>query len=109
MSLSEYQGVWTFVFFDLPVGTKRQRRSYSQFRKLLLREGFMQMQLSVYARYHASEKQGDPTRALVRSELPTDGHVRILSVTDRQFSKMENFFGGNSVETEQPDEQFLLF
>ena len=101
--------MWTFVFFDLPVGSKRQKRNYSRFRKLLLAEGFAQMQYSVYARYHGTEKQGEPTRDLVRNELPDDGHVRILNVTDRQFAKMENFFGGNTVETEQPDEQFLLF
>ncbi len=109
MSLSEYQGMWTFVFFDLPVGNARHRRNYTRFRKLLLQEGFMQMQYSIYARYHASEKQSEPTRQKIRGELPDAGHVRILNVTDRQFGKMENFFGGTPAETEEPDEQFLLF
>lgn len=109
MALSEYQGMWTFVFFDLPVGSQRHKRNYTKFRRILLQEGFSQMQYSIYARYHATEKQGDPTRQLIRSELPDEGHVRILNVTDRQFAKMENFFGGKSIEAEEPDEQFLLF
>ncbi len=109
MSLSEYQGMWTFVFFDLPIGNKLQKRSYCRFRKLLLQEGFLQMQYSVYARYHTTEKQGDPTRDLIRAELPDEGHIRILRVTDHQFSKMENFSGKTSVETEQVEEQFMLF
>ena len=101
--------MWTFVFFDLPVGTTSQKRSYSRFRKRLLQEGFLQMQYSVYARYHATEKQGDPTRDLIRAELPDEGHIRILKVTDHQFSKMENFFGKTSVENEQSEEQYMLF
>lgn len=101
--------MWTFVLFDLPVATKSERKAYTQFRRLLIQEGFTQMQYSVYARYDTSEKQGAPTRQLVRDALPAAGHVRILNVTDRQFSKMENFFGGNQIKTETCDEQFLLF
>ncbi len=101
--------MWTFVFFDLLVKTKVERRNYTRFRRLLLEEGFMQMQYSVYARYHVSEKKGEPVRQKIRRELPINGKIRILKVTDRQFSKMENYVGGKTVQTEEADEQFLLF
>lgn len=38
------------VFFDLPVETKEQRRTYTKFRKFLLRNGFMMLQESVYCK-----------------------------------------------------------
>ena len=101
--------MWAFVFFDLPVIEKVQRKRYTRFRKLLLREGFLQMQYSVYARYFSTEKKGEPTRALIRGAIPADGHVRLLSVTDRQFSKMENFVGKTRLDDEEPDGQCLLF
>ncbi len=42
----------------------------------------------------------------VRSLL---GEVRLLAVTDRQFGKMEIFFGRNRTEVERPPEEYLLF
>lgn len=38
------------VFFDLPVSTKEKRKQYSQFRKNLIKSGFIMVQFSVYAR-----------------------------------------------------------
>ena len=101
--------MWAFVFFDLPVKTKCERKMYARFRHLLLEEGFMQIQYSVYARFFGTEKQSEPTARRIRANLPHAGNVRILRVTDRQFSRMENFFGLKKQEMEAPDEQILLF
>ena len=35
------------VFFDLPTETAKDRKNYSQFRKFLIKEGFIMMQESV--------------------------------------------------------------
>ena len=40
--------MWLFCFFDLPVKTKAERKAATQFRKLLLGDGFNMLQLSVY-------------------------------------------------------------
>ena len=42
--------MWLMVFFDLPVKTKEQRRSATQFRNFLLNDGYMMLQYSVYSR-----------------------------------------------------------
>ena len=47
---SAYQIMWVLVFFDLPVGSKSERRTATGFRKLLLDEGFIMKQFSVYLR-----------------------------------------------------------
>ena len=107
--LSGYRGMWLFAMFDLPVTTKAARRRCAQFRSLLLQEGFTMMQFSVYARYCVSEEAGEAFRRRIRSDLPDEGHIRLLMVTDRQFGKMEVFHGKTRAESEDEPEQLLLF
>ena len=38
------------VFFDLPMETAKERKIYSKFRKLLINEGIIMMQKSVYTK-----------------------------------------------------------
>ncbi len=108
-SLSEYRSVWLFVLFDLPVDNKEARRRYRQFRDFLLKEGFSQLQFSVYARFHGSFGKAEATSKRIRQMIPPDGRVRLLIVTDRQFGKMEVFYGKKYVPTEEPPPQLMLF
>lgn len=107
--LSGYEGVWLFAMFDLPVDTKKARRAYTQFRKALLKYGFSMLQFSVYARYFSSEEASEAHRRRVKLCLPDDGQVRLLAVTDKQFGKMEVFFGKKAFAAEKAPEQLLLF
>ena len=95
--------------FDLPVTDKKARRRYTQFRRLLLEQGFSMMQYSVYARYCASEEVAATQRKYIRAALPPAGYVRLLSVTDRQFGKMENYIGKTSKPPESAPTQLALF
>lgn len=106
---SGYETVWIFAMFDLPVKTKRDRRNYSRFRFLLLDEGFSKMQYSVYARFCASDEIAETHRKRLRDKLPPDGHVRLLTVTDRQFGKMQVFFGKKRATVEEKPDQLELF
>lgn len=107
--LSGYEGMWLFAMFDLPVTTRKARKQYAQFRKLLLEQGFSMLQFSVYARYCASEEHAERYRRTIRAALPPEGYVRVLAVTDKQFGKMENYVGEKASEVEKPPGQFLLF
>jgi len=40
---------------------------------------------------------------------PPDGEVRLLIITDKQFGRMETFFGKIRAPTERPPEQVTLF
>jgi CRISPR-associated protein Cas2 len=108
-TLSGYSGMWLFALFDLPVDTKPHRKAYAKFRKSLIAEGFTMLQFSVYARYCASEESSDAFRRRLRTEIPDDGQVRLVAITDRQFGKMEIFNGKKPVGVEKPPEQLLLF
>ena len=109
LPLSEYQGMWLFALFDLPVTSKEHKKHYVEFRRILIKQGFMMMQYSVYARYCASEEYGGILKKKLKAGLPPDGEVRLLMVTDRQFGKMECFSGKKSYKPEGAPEQMMLF
>ena len=81
--------MWLFAMFDIPVGTPADRRAATKFRKDLLKNGFQMLQFSVYARYMGSEARSDALRLRLKRVLPAHGEVRLLSVTDIQFGRME--------------------
>lgn len=107
--LSAYRGMWLFAMFDLPTDSDRAKKAYVRFRKLLLGHGFIMLQYSVYARHCASEDSTAIIRQSIRGQLPDDGQVRLVAVTDRQYGKMEVFCGKKRDITEDPPAQIMLF
>ena len=90
---SEYRVMWILVFFDLPTQTKRDRKIYNDFRENLIRDGFTMFQFSIYIRHCASRENMEVHIRRVRSIVPEYGKVGILTITDKQFSDMEVFYG----------------
>lgn len=99
MEAEEVRFVWLMVFFDLPTKTKPQRRRANRFREFLKKDGFMMLQLSVYARVCRGQDAVDKHVRRVRSSLPKEGSVRTLQVTDKQYGRMELMLG-NAPKTE---------
>ena len=85
--------MWLFVFFDLPTNTKAERRHAAQFRKALEKDGFTMMQFSVYVRHCASKENLAVHVRRVRKSMPQAGHTSLLSVTDKQYGEILNFWG----------------
>lgn len=106
---SMYQAMWLFAMFDLPVGTREERRAATRFRKDLLREGFSMLQFSVYGRYCVSEEVSHAICKRVEAFLPEDGQVRLLMVTEKQFSKQRIYTRGKRRPRENPPHQFQMF
>ncbi len=59
MFINGYRCMSVLAMFDLPTDTKKARREYTLFRKALLRDGFTQMQYSVYARHCPSKENAE--------------------------------------------------
>lgn len=106
---SSFRSMWLFAMFDVPVKTKPNRKRYAQFRKLLLLEGFTMLQFSVYARHFESEEASEAIRNRIRDQIPDKGQVRLVPITDRQFSKMDVYYGKTRSRPEREPEQYLLF
>lgn len=101
--------MWMFAMFDLPVDTKEHRKEYAQFRKLLLKLGFTMLQFSVYAKHLPSEDAATHLGHILGLAVPPRGQVRLLTVTDRQFGKMDVYVGKKRQAAEEAPEQFGLF
>ena len=91
--LNAYHIMWLFVFFDLPVSTKKEMKAATLFRKNLEKDGFSMMQFSVYIRHCGSKESLEVHVKRVKSLLPETGKVSILSVTDKQIGSIYNFWG----------------
>jgi len=93
MRPEEARFVWVMVFFDLPVGTRPERRDAARFRNFLKDDGYMMLQYSVYARVCRAEEAMEKHIRRVIKNLPSSGSVRALHVTDKQFSRMRMLLG----------------
>ena len=74
-------------------GTDSPILSASLFRKNLEKDGFSMMQFSVYIRHCASRESLEVHIKRVKSFLPETGKVSLLSVTDKQYGDIYNFWG----------------
>ncbi len=93
--------MWLIVMFDLPTDTREARKAYQNFRELLLDEGFMMLQFSVYARHCGSDENAIVHEHRVQLAIPLDGEVRIIAMTDKQFDRMKVFLGKQRKATEK--------
>ena len=81
------------VMFDLPVKTKAERRSATQFRNFLTRDGYHMVQYSVYARICNGRDSVETHRRRILSALPSKGSVRMLVITEKQYGAIELLVG----------------
>lgn len=96
------------VFFDLPVNTKDRRKEYSQFRKGLIKEGFVMLQYSVYARTVRNSDDAAKYVERIKSILPDEGSVRIMTVTDKQYNSIEIVVGKKLAEEDLLDTRDII-
>ena len=89
------------VFFDLPTHTKTDKKNYSRFRKYLINEGFMMLQYSVYTRICNGKDSSDKYLNRVKKNTPPKGHVRALSITEKQWADMAFIIGEKTPQEEK--------
>ncbi|MCI8648009.1 MAG: CRISPR-associated endonuclease Cas2 [Firmicutes bacterium] len=96
------------VFFDLPTLTAKDRREYTRFRKFLIKSGFLMMQESVYCKLVLNSTAANAVISNVRKEKPESGLVQMLTITEKQFAKMEFVVGESSGEVLDNDERLVI-
>ena len=106
---SGWRTVWLFVMFDLPTFTKGHRKAASRYRKGLLKDGFSMMQYSVYYRHCVSTEQAEVHSKHLSAEVPAEGEVRLITITDKQFAKMQIIQGKKRSEPENSPAQLEFF
>lgn len=108
MKAEEARFMWHMVFFDLPVGTKVERRHATRFRNFLKDDGYLMLQFSVYARICRAEEGVEKHHSRVMKNLPPKGSVRTLQVTDRQYARMKLLVGESTKSERAAAQQLVL-
>ena len=108
MKAEEARFMWLMVFFDLPVGTKQERRTATRFRNFLKDDGYLMLQWSVYARICRAEEGVEKHHTRVMRNLPAKGSVRTLQVTDKQYARMKLLVGELSKSERAAPQQLVL-
>lgn len=111
MSLNSWRIMWVLAIFDLPTQTKKERKAYSVFRKSLLKNGFLQMQYSVYIRNMPTFNKAQAMVSRLGPSTPQKGVCSFIFLTDKQYGLTKNFYGQKLANEKIPkkQEQLLLF
>ena len=88
-----YKFMRLIVFFDLPMQTDKDRKEYAAFHKYLVRNGFIMMQKSVYSKLVINNVTSLAVKQRIKNNLPADGIVELLEITENQFSRIEYLVG----------------
>ena len=108
-ALSGYRIMWLVVLFDLPVGTKKERKAASGFRLALLDLGFEMTQFSVYLRFCAGKEQAEAYERKVERAMPVSGKVHIIAITDKQYENIRTYRGRKREQSPKNPNQYALF
>lgn len=96
------------VFFDLPVLTDKNRRDYRNFRKFLIKSGFLMVQESVYCKLAQNSTAADMITENIRKHKPEEGLVQLLKITEKQYAKMEYIVGNRTNNIIDSDERLII-
>ena len=92
----------------MPVVTSENRRAYSKFRKFLLKNGFIMLQESVYCKLALNGTAVNAIIDNVHRNKPQEGLVQLLTVTEKQYSKMDIIIGEMKSEVLNSDERLVI-
>jgi len=109
MSFEGNRYMWIFVLFDLPTKTKDDRRTAGLFRKFLIQDGYIMIQLSVYARICNGKDRVEKHLKRLEQNLPSKGSIRYFEITDSQYGRMKTLIGKKAETEKFRSKQLLLF
>lgn len=95
------------IFFDLPVETSRERKEYAKFHKFLIKNGFIMMQKSVYSKLVINNVTSTAVKQKISANVPPDGVVEMLEVTENQFLRIEYLVGNKQTLVEESMDRLI--
>ena len=108
MSMNKFMRM--LVFFDLPVKSKAAQKAATRFRNFLLNDGYYMVQYSIYARTCMGHDGVAKHRERLYKNLPENGSIRLLVITEKQYANIELLLGNyKPEETPAKYEQLSIF
>lgn len=96
------------VLYDLPVKSSENIREYTKFRKYLLKTGFIMMQESVYCKLALNTTVANAIIDNLRKNRPEAGLVQVLTMTEKQFQKIEFIVGSSKSNILDSDKRLVI-
>lgn len=78
------------LFFDLPQVTSSEKRSYRNFHKLLISEGFIMVQFSIYSKLCLNHDVATKVKKRLERITPKVGDIRYMIVSETQYNSIRN-------------------
>lgn len=83
----------SILFFDLPTTGKKEIREYTKFLKFIKKQGFVMLQESVYVKLSLNKKVCDLSIKAIKRNIPSDGIISVLTITEQQFASIVQLLG----------------
>lgn len=96
------------VFFDLPMNTNKDLVEYRNFRRFLLKNGFIMMQESVYSRLVLNNNSSSLLKKQIIKNLPKGGLIQLLQITEKQFASIEYLRGKSRSNVIDSNERIIM-
>ena len=103
-----YRYMRILIMFDLPIKTSKDKREYRKFRKYLITSGFVMLQKSIYTKISLTQTSANTTIKNVNLNKPPKGVVQILTITEKQYGKMELIVGEIDETHVNTDEKLVI-
>lgn len=96
------------LMFDMPTDTNDERKAYRKFRKFLLSEGFIMHQYSIYSKLLLNNSANKAMVDRLQENNPKKGSITLLTVTEKQFSRMIYLNGERNMSVANSDSRLIF-
>ena len=103
-----YRYMRMILMFDMPTDTAEERKAYRKFRKFLLNEGFIMHQFSIYSKLLLNNTANKAMVDRLQENNPKKGNITLLTVTEKQFSRMIYLHGDKDTSVANSDERVFF-
>ncbi|EGC23009.1 CRISPR-associated endonuclease Cas2 [Streptococcus sanguinis] len=103
-----YRYMRMILMFDMPVDTAEERKAYRKFRKFLIDEGFIMHQFSIYSKLLLNNSANSAMIERLKTHNPKKGNITLLTVTEKQFSRMIYLSGERNTSAANSDTRLVF-
>ena len=103
-----YRYMRMILMFDMPVDTAEERKAYRKFRKFLIDEGFIMHQFSIYSKLLLNNSANNAMIERLKTRNPKKGNITLLTVTEKQFSRMIYLNGEHDTSVANSDARLVF-
>lgn len=96
------------LMFDMPTDTTDERKAYRKFRKFLISEGFIMHQYSIYSKLLLNNSANKAMIDRLQENNPKKGSITLLTVTEKQFSRMIYLNGERNTSVANSDSRLIF-